>query len=362
MRFATRGGRLALFLCSALAVPAAAQDYPASSDTSTLVAWLGESTNIAPETVVSVTPELVVAIVGKTPPASPGGPVRLTLRQEVIASGYVQAVGGRSSLMSMAIQCEERRVRMDERRLYAGLNLTGSVETTPPSAAWVRIPEGSIMDEVARAACDADYPWPLRALEAKPQVTASIAPAPPGAPVLPSPPEPEPAPVAAPEPAPEPEPPAPEPASEPAETAVREPAPEPAETAAAEPAPEPSEPAAPEADIEPPAPAPALETTESPVAPEPPQEQTPPPTGPFFAAQIGAFDSSDDAEAAWAALTANRPVLVEGLRFDIRPVTVRGRDWLRGLVRGFATRQDAAAFCTALAGTEHGCILRKLAD
>ena len=128
---------------------------------------------------------------------------------------------------------------------------------------------------------------------------------------------------------------------------------------------EPSAPAL-EADVEPPAAvaeASSPETMESAPAPEPAQEQvSQPPAGPFFAAQIGAFDSRDAAEAAWAALTANRPVLVEGLRFDIHPVRVRGRDWLRGLVRDFATRDAAAAFCTALAGTEYGCILRKLAD
>ncbi|HEX5776320.1 MAG TPA: SPOR domain-containing protein, partial [Caulobacteraceae bacterium] len=148
---------------------------------------------------------------------------------------------------------------------------------------------------------------------------------------------------------------------EPPEPAV----PEPAEPAVLEPTPEPTEPSipTPEADIEPPAPAPAPETKESVVAPQPPPEQTPPPpAGPFFAAQIGAFEFRADAEAAWAALAANRPVLVEGLRFDIQPVRVKGQDWLRGLVRDFATRKDAAAFCMALAGTEYGCILRKLAD
>ena len=67
MRFATRGGRLALLLLStALATPASAQDYPPSTDAAALSAWLEKTTNITPSTVVSVTPELVVAIVGKT--------------------------------------------------------------------------------------------------------------------------------------------------------------------------------------------------------------------------------------------------------------------------------------------------------
>ena len=86
------------------------------------------------------------------------------------------------------------------------------------------------------------------------------------------------------------------------------------------------------------------------------------PPGPVFAVQIGAYDSRNAAEAAWAALSANRPILVEDFRFDIRPARVKGKTWLRGLVRDFATRQDAAAFCSALAGTEYGCILRTIAD
>jgi hypothetical protein len=387
-------------------------DYPPADDRQALIAWLGERTNIEAASVVSVTPELVVAIVGKTQPPTPGGPVRLTLREEVIAAPYVDSVGGRSSLMSMEIQCEERRVRMDERRLYAGANLGGSVDVSEPSSTWVRIPEGSIMDDVARAVCDDGYSWPLQSVQAKlpvtaPTVLAAAAPAPPVAP-------PAPQPVIADAPQVEaeasPPPPAPEPAGA-TEASVAAPPQVTAPTvlAAAEPLPPAAAPSpasasviAPEVELEAlPPQEPAVAVAEAPVTAPPdvvsPEPATPVPAqvepvdlpvvvpvpesipapepeppaspeiptvndGPVFAIQIGAYEAEEMAQAAWRALSMNRPVLVEGLRFEIRPVRVKGRNWLRGLVRDFATKEDATAFCTALAGTEYGCILRPLAD
>lgn len=491
--FATsRGRRLTLLALSCLsaAAPAAARedsDYPSGRET--LVAWLGARTNISPGAVVSVTPELVVAIVGKTMPPVAGGPIRLTLREEVIDANYVSKVGGRSSLMSMDIQCEERRVRMDERRLYAGPNLTGSVELTDPSASWVRIPEGSIMDDVARATCDPVYPWPLQ-VAAKPPIPATTVMAAAATVAPPAPPPPEPAPpalvaepeqvappqepivaIAEPPPAPvveeippppppppeeqimaamEPpapaappeEPPAPqdqvmaavEPPSAPVAPVAEPEAPPPLLVeeqviAAEEPAPvAPAEPATPPAPPEeqpvvavdpPPAPVPEVESRQEEVAP--PQEPTPavaeapsdaasppdhgppiadvepaepapeaeapeavnepavesnrapqpenpaqavrtPPAGPVFAVQIGAYRTVERAEEAWQALRATRPILVEGLMFETRPVRAEGRLLLRGLIRDFASPEAAASFCSALAGTGYGCILRTLAD
>lgn len=343
----------------------AAQDYPASVEPDTLKAWLAKSTNIAPDTVVSVTRELVVAVAGKTEPASAGGPVRLTLREEVIAPAYVDRVGGRSSLMSMEIHCEERRLRMDERRLYAGPNLTGSVQIADPSADWVRIPEGSILDEVAWAACGANFAWPLRAIgsgPAGPEVVPAAVNTPPA--ILPPGPD---AKLVEDEPLPEemtsatvvattePDANTVEPAIENAEAPVApalapdpdpDPAPVPVETVAVIASEAPTAPA-PEADMAP-------EAVAASVRPMLPQ--------PAFAVQIGAYETREAAEGAWARLSVERPVVTAGLSFEIRPVRVKGKDWLRGLVRSFPTKGDADAFCALIAGPGYGCILRPLRD
>jgi hypothetical protein len=311
-------------LMVSLAAPAVARDagdYPAADDPKTLAAWLGDRTNIKPSAVVTITSGFVVALVGKTMPLSPDGPVRVTLREEVIAPAFIDAVGGRSSLMSLEIQCDERRLRMDERHVYAGPNLSGATEFVEPSTEWLRIPEESIMDDVARAACEANYPWPLRDLAPPAAVLAAQTAPPPQIAIAP------------PSPAPE----------APVQPAV-EPVPAPPETAPEPPA------AAPETPTQTP-PAPAVEHAEA-----------PPPPGVRYAIQIGAYRDEARAQAAWKALSTERPVLTQGHDFGVRPIRVKGKDLLRGLVLNFQSPEEGAAFCSALAGTGYGCILRTLRD
>jgi hypothetical protein len=306
-------------------------DYPAADDPATVAAWLGERTNIKPSAVVTVTPGLVVALVGKTMPLTPEGPVRITLREEVIAPAFIDAVGGRSSLMSMEIQCEERRLRMDERHLYAGPNLSGASEVSEPSTEWLRIPEDTVMDDVARAACDPGYAWPLQAFApAAPAVAMA-------AQIVPD----------------------PTPQVSPAPSIVAAPA-------QAAPEPKPEEPAGPEAPAAAPAvePAPQPAAAPAPVVTEAPAEKPveEPATGVKYAIQIGAYRDVERAQAAWKALSTERPVLTQGHDFDVRPIKVNGKDLLRGLVLNFKSPQEGATFCTALAGTGYGCILRTLSN
>jgi hypothetical protein len=265
-----------------------------------------------------VTPGLVVALVGKTMPLTPEGPVRVTLREEVIAPAFIDAVGGRSSLMSMEIQCEERRLRMDERHLYAGPNLNGASEVSEPSTEWLRIPEDTVMDDVARAACDGDYAWPLQAFAAPEPAVALAAQT---APDL----KPEAAPLPAAQTVPADTEPAPRPAPPPTEAAVAE--------------------------------------VDAPAAATPPEKPDEPPvTGARYAIQIGAYRDVDRAQAAWKALSTERPVLTQGHDFDVRPIKVKGKNLLRGLVLNFKSPQEGETFCTALAGTGYGCILRTLSN
>jgi len=295
----------ALLALSIAPAAAADADYPAASDPATVAAWLGQRTNIKPAAVVTVTPGLVVALVAKTMPLTPEGPVRVTLREEVIAPAFIDAVGGRSSLMSMEIQCEERRLRMDERHLYAGPNLSGETEVSEPSTEWLRIPEDTVMDDVARAACDPGYAWPLQAFAPAASSVALVE-------------------QTAPDPKPEPPPPA---------APVAEPAPQPAAAAA---------PVVAEA--------PAEKVVEAPAA------------AVKYAIQIGAYRNEERAQAAWKALSTERPVLTQGHDFGVRPIKVKGKDLLRGLVLNFKSPEEGAAFCIALTGSGYGCILRTIRD
>lgn len=282
-----------LFTLAAAPVSASEGDFPAAADPASLATWLGARTNIKPASVVTVTPGFVVALVGKQKPLSPEGPVRVTLREEVIAPAFVDSVGGRSALMSVEIQCEERRLRMDGRNLYAGPNLSGQESVDDPSTEWLRIPEETVMDEVADAACNASYVWPLQAYA--PTVVAEAA---------------APAPVE----------------KMPEEKAQAEPVAAVVEEAKAD---IPQEPSAPTA---------------------------------RYAIQIGAYRNQQLAETAWKALSTERPVLTAGHDFGVRPVKVKGKELLRGLVLNFTSPQEGKTFCAAIAGTGYGCILRVLAD
>lgn len=309
MSILKRGGLAALTALLATPVFADEPEFPAPGDTSSLASWLDARTNIKPASVVTVTPGFVVALVGKQKPVSPEGPVRVTLREEVIAPAFIDSVGGRSALISAEIQCEERRLRMDGRDLYAGPNLSGRKAVDGPSTEWLRIPEDTVMDEVANAACNADYAWPLQAYVPAPAVAAEHG--------------------------------APPPAVEPAPPALQ--------ALAEQAAPPPAEPSPP----------PEVKPVEE-AKIEQPTELTKPAVR--YAVQIGAYRNQQLAETAWKALSTQRPVVTEGHDFDVRPVKVKGKELLRGLVLNFKSPQDGAAFCSALVGSGYGCILRVLPD
>jgi len=365
MRCLKPAGLAALIALAAAPVLADDGDFPATDDAASVASWLGARTNIKPASVVTVTPGFVIALVAKQKALSPEGPVRVTLREEVIAPAFVESVGGRSALISAQIQCEERRLRMDGRDLYAGPNLSGRKSVDGPSTEWLRIPEDTVMDEVAAAACDDHFEWPLQPYSAAAPVIAEQSASPPA-----QPPAAEPTPPLLPAAAPPVEaPPVVEqakaeepsgPPTPPAATIIAEQSvPPPAQPPAGEPAPPPA--------LEPvalPVAATTLPAEASPVIEQAKAEEPSEPTKPSvrYAIQIGAYRNQALAQTAWKALSTQRPVVTKGHSFDVRPVKVKGKELLRGLVMNFNSPKDGAAFCAALVGSGYGCILRTLAD
>lgn len=130
---------------------------------------------------------------------------------------------------------------------------------------------------------------------------------------------------------------------------------------AADAEPEPSEPEPvrqPARDPEPePAPAQTQPAPTSRPAPSQPAAATS--SGPFVA-QIAAYRSEGDAESGWVSFASRFPDLASGRAPDIQRADLGDRGVFHRLrIAGFATREDAAAFCEALDARGQACLVAR---
>jgi cell division septation protein DedD len=71
--------------------------------------------------------------------------------------------------------------------------------------------------------------------------------------------------------------------------------------------------------------------------------------------QLGALNTSDDAERAWKSISGATPALFNGKSPDIESATVNGRTFYRLRVGGFASKADAAKFCGEVSAAGNAC-------
>ncbi len=107
--------------------------------------------------------------------------------------------------------------------------------------------------------------------------------------------------------------------------------------------------------VGPPPPLDAAPATAAPAAAAPAKPE-PPGGGPRV--QIAAVASTDAAEAAWTAVRQRLPGPAAGKRLEMENVQVGDQTLHRALVAGFATEDEARAFCGALRGAGRDCIVR----
>jgi hypothetical protein len=358
--------------CFAGTAHAAVEDtFPREATREAILRWLAGNSDLSPDSVVTMTDELVVAITEREDGRGVGRSTRLTLREEVINPDAAAAWGGRSIALDLDLDCSRHRVILGARRIYARPNLQGSVRITRSGNEWAEVPADTVIDDVAHAAC-APATKLAAAPPTAPSQTATV-PAEPAPAAQPVEAEAAPAPVqvAAADPAPAP------PASDTAAVAAQ-PA-QPVEVAAAEPPP------APAPAPSPPQPAPELQTAapdgplvvHNPFADGSPAAQAPAPrpaapapkaasaaVGPArpaeFAVQIAAAASADLARDSWQSLKARLPGLIGPKTFAVEPVSAKGRTLYRALLLGFDSSGEAEALCKTLRSQSIDCILRQM--
>ncbi len=293
--------------------------------------------------VVSVKPDIVVAIRDRDALGSRNPADRVRLQGEVTSEEAAARLGYRSMRSAVEVNCETRRDRVVEMEVFPGHNLKGAAEKRSLPGGWVQPSEDAYMADVIRTVCRAlpqrqpaasptGLDAPPRLVERRPPPrtpTPSVS-----APTLAAAPEPRHVIAPAPRPAPT--------ADGPIATAERPP------RLLAWP-----EQLAPH----PPEPPPPVAKAPKPPTPTPQPAPTPPPLssrgGPM--AQIGALNSEADARRASMALG---DLAGGGLSGVIQPSMVGERIYYRALVEGFSSRAEAIAFCAAVARKGGTCFVR----
>lgn len=333
--------------------------FPTTMERGAVTQWLRDRAALPAGVPVEMGPDSALAILTDSTEGRPRGVHGVTFREEGVSIDFVTRNGGRSLSGEGEINCIDGTMRLSSLAIYLGSGLRGDrVTSFPPQTTWRQPARGTVLDRVVQSVC---YVPPTPAGPRPAYVSPPVPPRP--APVVEALPPPQPIPgtllpprppVAATE-----LPPAAAPALEPVAPpppAPPEPTPEP--PSSPPPAPEPPpQPAVPEPVAPEPPPAPELPAPE-PLPLRPALSAAPrAPAGPATA-QIGAFGTSEQAFQALDALASLVPERLGGTSQTVTTAVVGGAQVFRAVVSGFASRDEAEAFCAALIDKGGGCLVR----
>ena len=298
----------ALIVAALAPVPAAASEpapsltRPSAQTPAAVAAWLTRYTSIAPDTVVSVGDEYIVAVLSSRA-ADPAHPrlLSLEIRAELADADAEAAKLLRSLSASLTLNCADHTSHIAEVRTFAGPNLTGTEQVSQPTEGWVTNPAGSYFEDIDKAICTPNGPRPLVLARAEPPRPSAPAPANDRSPPL----------------------------------SLRPPL---------------------SADG-PPARA-ASHRAPSPAAPRPPAVTPIAPAHGGTEAQITAAPTEAAARSALASLKAAHPGPMTGLSTRIEKIDRNGKPLYRALVFGFTPPADAAGFCRQIAALGQACLAR----
>jgi len=147
----------------ASAAAAAAQPaFPPSLEREPLLGWLQRETDITPDSVVAVTPQVITAVVSSFPAGGGQGP-RVVIRAEALSAETYERTGALSWHVSLSADCKGRRVKLGETTGYPERNLLGERRMLRGADAdWRRPAPGTALENAWRSACDPDFRGPLK--------------------------------------------------------------------------------------------------------------------------------------------------------------------------------------------------------
>jgi hypothetical protein len=313
---------------------------PASMTIAGLPAWLRANTDVPPASLVALVRGVVTILADPGERGATGLRANIVVRREALSDSGASAIGGRSELVRLEIDCNASQYRLTSRSVYPGNGLTGSAHVIAPTAPMVDVPPNTDLAFLLRAVCDPAYQPPLTpylaSAPAAPPAVATQAPTPVAQPPAPA---------------------APPPALVVQQQAPRSLAPMPQSPAPVAHPPTPiAQQQAPQTTIaqtaQPPAPAAEPQATRAQASQVRPRA----PAGKFVA-QVAASASEALAHRLLANLTRRVPEVAD-MPTSVDRVRVKDAVLFRVSIGGFQTSSIAEAFCVRLRSASFPCWVR----
>jgi cell division septation protein DedD len=143
--------------------------YPAAPTAAAISEWLRNNTNISPAAAIAVGSDMVVSIArfGTFDPTS--GTVKdVTLRGEAISPKFSDLIRGRSTMVSMDVDCDKLMILIHQTDVYPQTNLVGTARVLPGSKQWIKPVGTAYLADTVTAVCKAKGPGAMQAAAPSP--------------------------------------------------------------------------------------------------------------------------------------------------------------------------------------------------
>lgn len=322
------------FAASARAAPAT--DYPASPAEPDVLKWLADRTSVTQGSVLVIQRLAAISLERRTA-ADKGGVVHAGVREEIIDADTASRALARSVLLSVDLDCSQRRFRILSRTLYGQPDLKGEGRTEAGSQAWTPVDPGAPIGKAWQAVCSKDFAFPYAVR------TEAKAPAPPESRSEPKPPT---------------------PAAAPAQAQAK--AQPPPQLRAEE---KPSEPARVQAKTAPQAETRSVAKAEPPSTPAKPPKTQPKASAPAAAPAsakgdyevvLGSYTVQTNAQGAADRLEHGYGDALAGRRAAIRSISANGKAYSVVSVAAFASVAEANDFCGHIKKSALPCTVKRI--
>ena len=144
----------------------AAQDFPASSSESDILAWVRSRTSIDRGSILSVGPQAVIAFERRTGTAQ--NVVSAEVREELIGPDLAARASARSVRITLDLDCASHRYRILGRTLFVLTDLQGAGRNQAGSPSWAQVDETAPIGKAWQAVCTAGFAFPYARTSASP--------------------------------------------------------------------------------------------------------------------------------------------------------------------------------------------------